>query len=166
MLRVGIDLDGVVFDFNGRMLVEFAKREIYFSSVEEMQRQIPKDNNLILLHRKIRAEKGFFRNLDLLPGALEYISLLRQKYDVYFVSTPELTNPTCCEDKLHGIASTFGSELLCKTIFTNDKTLVRMDVLIDDKEVITGCVEPCFVHIYFTSWNGDVLEAVSRCSVN
>lgn len=161
MLRVGIDLDGVVFDFDGRMLAEFAKRGIYFSSVQEMQTQIPKDHNLVLLHRKIRAERGFFRDLDLLPGALEHVLLLKERYDIYFVSTPEVNNPTCCEDKLHSIASIFGPELLCKTIFAHDKTLVRVDVLIDDKEVITGCLPPSFKHIHFTSWSEDVLKAVS-----
>lgn len=162
MLRVGIDLDGVIFDFDGRMLQEFAKRGIYFSSTQEMQKEIPKDHNLILLHRKIRAEKGFFRDLDLLPGALEHVLQLKKNHDIYFISTPEVTNPTCCQDKLHGIASIFGEDMLCKTIFTHDKTLIRVDVLIDDKEVITGCLKPSFVHIHFTSWNKDVLDTIAK----
>ncbi|SPN78967.1 5'-3'-deoxyribonucleotidase [Cedratvirus Zaza IHUMI] len=172
MLRVGIDLDGVVFDFDGRMLQEFSKRGICFSSTQEMQETIPKHNNLILLHRTIRAERGFFRNLDLLPGALEHVIQLKQNYDIYFVSTPELTNPSCCDDKLHNIVSAFTpvlgedgvKSLLQKTILTHDKTLVRVDVLIDDKPLITGCLKPSFIHIHFTSWSEQVLKAVAQCS--
>jgi 5'(3')-deoxyribonucleotidase len=164
MLRVGIDLDGVVFDFNSRMLREYSKLDIHFSSVQEMEEKVPKDNSLVLLHRKIRAQRGFFRNLDLLPGALEYVTYLKQNYDLYFVSTPELSNPSCCEDKLDNIASVFGQDMLCKTILTSDKTLVRVDVLIDDKKVISGRLQPTFTHIHFTNWNEQVLETVARLS--
>ena len=162
MLRVGVDLDGVVFDFNSRMLQEFAKLGIQFSSAQEMDEKVPKDKVFTLLHRKIRARTGFFRNLNLIPGSLEYVNLLRREYDVYFVSTPEYNNPTCCEDKLHDIVQNFGSDMLHKTIFTTDKTLVRVDFIIDDKKVITGALQPCFKHIHFTSWNENVLQAISR----
>lgn len=160
MLRIGVDLDGVMFDFDGRMLEEFAKLGINFSSAEEMNAKVRSSHEFTLLHRKIRAREGFFRRLQLLPRAKDYLEKLREKHDVYLVSMPEVSNLSCYKDKLENIAFYLGEDMVAKTILTTDKTLVSLHILIDDRKVIKGCMKPTFHHIHFQSWTDKIMDEV------
>jgi 5'-nucleotidase len=77
--------------------------------------------------------------------------------DQFFCSTPTWSNPGCVPGKLASLAKDLGPEWQNRLILTHDKTLVRGDVLIDDKPVITGAHTPVWQHVMFDQdYNGHI----------
>lgn len=94
---------------------------------------------------------GFYRDLEPREGAFEALhEMLDAGHNVMMCSTPSVYNPTCASDKLWWMERHGGLELAKRTIMTLDKTVVRGDVLIDDKDVITGSMAPEWTRIV---WN-------------
>ena len=80
---------------------------------------------------------GIFALMDPIPGAIEAVHKLAEKYDVYILSTAPWKNPTALNDKLAWVKKYFGGEkgdvLYKRIIFTHHKDLCRGDYLIDDR---------------------------------
>ncbi|MBO7648883.1 MAG: hypothetical protein J6S48_05975, partial [Bacteroidales bacterium] len=53
---------------------------------------------------------GIFALMDPMPGAIEAVHKLAEKYDVYILSTAPWKNPTACNDKLAWVKKYFGGE--------------------------------------------------------
>jgi 5'(3')-deoxyribonucleotidase len=100
---------------------------------------------------------GFYRNLEPVEGSVRALhEMLNDNLEVFLCSTPSLDNPTCASDKLAWVGEHFGREIAKRTILTLDKTMVHGDVLIDDKDVITGLRQPSWTRIVFDrAYNGD-----------
>lgn len=82
---------------------------------------------------------GFYRHIAPIDGARTALKgLLRAGHDVRIVTSPWVSNPTCASDKLNWVVEHYGSRWAQRVIITTDKTLVRGDILIDDKPVISG----------------------------
>lgn len=76
-------------------------------------------------------EKGFFRDLPVIDGAVEAVKKLQQKYEVYIVSAAmEFRNSL--EDKLDWLAEHFPFIDWKHIIFCGDK-IVNVDIMIDDR---------------------------------
>lgn len=75
---------------------------------------------------------GFFRNLEPIKDALYYISLLEEKYDIWFLTRPSVLNPLCYTEKREWIEKYFGIEKCHKLILSPDKSLLKGEYLIDD----------------------------------
>jgi 5'-nucleotidase len=98
----------------------------------------------------IMQEPGFYRSLDPIPGAREALkAALKAGHDVRIVSSPFISNPTCASDKLDWIIRHYGKHWASRLVLTNDKTIVHGDLLVDDKPVITGSMEPTWTHVLF-----------------
>lgn len=111
--------------------------------------------------RQVMTDPDFYQYIPVIPGAVDAIRALRERgHEVFFVTAPYLTNPTCASAKLAWVAEHFGGEMAKRTIITIDKTTVRGDVLIDDKPVITGAFEPLWKRIVFGEYryNQDVTD--------
>lgn len=76
---------------------------------------------------------GFFRNLKPFNGAQAFVRALfrSQQYDIYILTKPVFDSPISYTEKVEAIALHF-PYLLNKIILTQDKGLVRGDILIDD----------------------------------
>lgn len=99
---------------------------------------------------QIMQEPGFYSGLEPIPGAREALKgALAAGHDVRIVSSPYISNPTCASDKLAWITKHYGSHWASRLVLTNDKTIVHGDILIDDKPVITGSMEPSWSHVVF-----------------
>lgn len=108
-----------------------------------------KDEKRII--EKVMREPGFYRFLRAVPGARTALRQIRDAgHDIRFVSAPYVSNPTCASDKLAWIERHYGASWAQRVILTTDKTLVRGDVLIDDRPDITGAAVPEWEHIVFT----------------
>ena len=78
-----------------------------------------------------------FAKMDPMPGAIEAVRKLAEKYDVYILSTAPWKNPTALNDKLEWVKIHFGGEkdspFYKRLIFTHHKDLCHGDYLIDDR---------------------------------
>jgi 5'(3')-deoxyribonucleotidase len=76
-------------------------------------------------------EKGFFRDLPVIEGAVDAVKALQQKYDVYIVSAAmEFKNSL--EDKVEWLAQHFPFISWKQIVFCGDK-IVDVDIMIDDR---------------------------------
>ena len=81
---------------------------------------------------------GVFALMNPMPGALEAVDKLKEKYDLYILSSSPWENPTALGDKLAWVKKYFGGEgsdnvFFRKVIFSSVKNLSRGDILIDDR---------------------------------
>lgn len=99
----------------------------------------------------IMNKPGFYRSLEPIEGAVEALNaMINEGHQVDIVTSPWIKNETCASDKLAWIEQHFGEGWGKRMTITSDKTLVRGDVLIDDKPEITGKYDPLWEHVYFT----------------
>ena len=67
-------------------------------------------------------------------GAIEAICALKEKYDVYILSTAPWNNSSAWSDKLNWVKQYLGEMCYKRLILTHHKKLNRGDYLIDDRE--------------------------------
>jgi len=149
-------MDGVIADFEG----DFLKRwkvlhpEKEFIPLEErkgfyVRDQYPEKYKDHV--QEIYLSPGFYRNLPPLPGAIKALREIKNILNNVFLCTspmlPKYEN--CVLEKFHWVYEHLGSEWVDNIILTRDKTIVKGDILIDDKPVIKGSVEPEWEHIIY-----------------
>lgn len=110
---VYIDMDGVTADYDAHKHL----------TIEE-------DPN----GAECKVPEGYFKNLPLIDGALEAITILSRSYDVYFLSTPQWSNPCCWKEKREWVGEHFGEVMFKRLILTHNKGLLKGDYLIDDRK--------------------------------
>jgi len=74
-----------------------------------------------------------FQDLDLIEGASEAIEKIKDKYDIYFLSTPMCNVPESYSGKRKWIKKHFGEWADKRLILTHRKDLCIGDILIDDR---------------------------------
>ena len=114
----------------------------------ELEADYP-DYPLEEVHAIYRAA-GFYRNLKPIAGAVHAMrELLASGHDVRICTAPAST-PYCGIEKYEWTVEYFGQAFADRMILTKDKTLVRGQILIDDKPQITGCCDPEWTHVLYT----------------
>lgn len=111
MKKVYVDMDGVLCNF------------------DDASRQAIIDNPT---QRYPQSQWGFFLKLEEMPGAIEGIRKLEEKYDVWILTRPSFNNVNSFTEKAQWVWDHLGFEILKKTIMCGDKSLVKGDYLIDD----------------------------------
>lgn len=78
---------------------------------------------------------GFFSKMKPMPGAIEAVNELAEKYDCYILTTAPWNNPTALQDKLDWIKRYFPRTFHKRVIFTHQKNLCFQPgaYLIDDR---------------------------------
>ena len=141
---VYIDMDGVLADFKS------ALTKISPELTDEFAGQ----------HDNI---PGIFSLMDPVPGAIEAVYALKDKYDLYILSSSPWENPTALGDKLAWVKKYFGDEkdslFYKKVIFSSVKHLSRGDILIDDRTA-NGAGDFEGEHVLFGSRDFPDWEAV------
>ena len=93
---------------------------------------------------------GFIRNLPPVPGAIEaFKELLALGLDLRICTSPLTQFENCVAEKYLWVEKHLGRDATNRLILTKDKTLVRGDLLIDDKPQITGAAKPVWKQILF-----------------
>ena len=101
--------------------------------------------------RFVMNDSGFYARMEPTPGGREAVEgMAALGFDIAFCSTPTHTNPTCASDKYDWVTEHFGSHWADQVNLTHDKTRVIGDILIDDKDVITGSRIPTWRQVFFT----------------
>ena len=76
---------------------------------------------------------GLFALMDPMPGAIDAVHRLAEKYDVYILSTAPWKNPSAWSDKVLWVTKYFDDVFHKRMIITHRKDLVEGDYLIDDR---------------------------------
>lgn len=164
MTRILVDMDGVIADW-GHAYGE--SLDLFGDEAANIPRH--KDQRSFDLHAgrtdrekaiigAVMIEPGFYSRLRPVKGAKEALkAMVEAGHDVRIVTSPWVSNPTCASDKLNWVVKHYGSHWGPRVIITADKTLVRGDILIDDKPEIHGDMEPEWEHVLFDQpYNRDV----------
>ena len=87
-----------------------------------------------------QSQPGFFLGLDPIPGAIEAVKKIMadDRYTVWVVTAPSVQNPLCYTEKRLWIEKHFGMELVHNMIIAPDKSRVKGDYLIDDRNIGNG----------------------------
>lgn len=101
---------------------------------------------------------GFFLNLPLIEGALDGFREMWFTKGLYVTvcSSPLSRNKYCIPEKLKWLASRFegdlGEKIKERAIIIKDKSLVRGDILVDDRPSFSDRLEfePSWEHVLFT----------------
>ena len=150
-ITILIDMDGVIVDWDkGFRDIWRDRSPIWRSNSYLMQECVPIEFKAEAT--TIPRQPGFFAQLPPYENAIESVKRISciPGLRVLICTSPLLANPTCFQDKLFWITRHFGPEWLEKVVFTRDKTVVRGDIIIDDKpDVSVGAEDPTWIHAVF-----------------
>ncbi|CAK6438510.1 unnamed protein product [Pipistrellus nathusii] len=160
-VRVLVDMDGVLADFEGGLLRAFRRRfpEEPHVPLEQRRGFFAREQYRAL--RPDLADKlasvyespGFFLDLEPIPGALEAMQEMQAMPDteVFICTSPLIKYEHCVGEKFSWVDKHLGPQFVERIVMTRDKTVVSGDLLIDDKDTILGQEEsPAWEHILFT----------------
>jgi len=154
-MRILVDMDGVLADF------ERGFEEAWRATYPDLPVVPAAERRHLLVQDEYPPEwrghvhaifhaPGFFRTLPPVPGgrgALE--ALLALGCDVRLCSTPLLDYRHCVVEKYEWVERELGPAWLDRLILTRDKTIIRADVLIDDRPQLDGTDAPTWEHILY-----------------
>ncbi|XP_039595261.1 5'(3')-deoxyribonucleotidase, cytosolic type-like [Polypterus senegalus] len=168
-VRVLVDMDGVLADFETSLYKNYRSRYPDEPSIEPNDRRgfLAGDQYAAIrpdLRPKIASiyeTPGFFLNLEPIPGAIEAMKEMSnlKNTDVFICTSPLMKYEHCVQEKYTWVEKHLGPEFVERLILTRDKTVVWGDLLIDDKDRITGVEpNPSWEHIVFTCCHNTHLD--------
>ncbi len=152
---ISIDMDGVIADFEKGFLNKFKEKypeEKYIPLDKRttfyMEDQYPE--NLRELIKSIYIEPNFFKTLPIILGSLEALTEIEKLgHNVIICTSPLSKYENCVLEKYQWIENNFGKEWIKKIVLTKDKTIIKSDLLIDDRPEIKGIHNPVWEHIIY-----------------
>lgn len=92
---------------------------------------VNKDNYLIIRDKIFK--KGFFRDIEVMPDAIEVVKKLHDKYEVFIVSAA-MEFPNSLQEKYDWLTEHFPFISWKNMVLCGDKSIISADVMIDDHE--------------------------------
>ncbi|MES2808826.1 MAG: 5'(3')-deoxyribonucleotidase [Bacteroidota bacterium] len=133
-LSIAIDMDEVIADPIDKFITLYQRDHGYNYTLDQMHGKefgelLPPELTLSL--REYLNQKGFFRDLKVIPDSQEVIAELTKKYDVYIVSAAT-EFPLSLEDKQAWLGDHFPFISWTNIMFCGHK-IVNTDIMIDDR---------------------------------
>jgi 5'-nucleotidase len=150
-----IDMDNTLADFEKAFLAAWCKKypdELHIPLEERRSFHVTDDypEDLGDKIRDICHSKGFVFNLPPAIGGVDAVNtMLQQGHDVRFCTSHFTEYDPSVLEKFQWVDKHFGKTFVDKIVLTRDKTLVKGDILIDDKPIITGIATPTWEHILY-----------------
>ena len=155
-MRILIDMDGVISDFDGEFLKRWRERypDKVYVPLEERTSFYVKDSYPEELHslvKEILLEPGFFRDMMPMAGAKDALKEMEQMgLELFICTSPLSAYKNCVLEKFEWVDRELGDDWVSRIVLTKDKTLVKADYIIDDKAEITGVESsPEWEHIIY-----------------
>lgn len=153
-----VDMDNTLVNFD----LEFGKRWVAARPSDsldmitkrkhfELEQNFSSDLKPLAI--EIMSQAGFFIAFEPQPYAIEAIKEMSEAgLEIFFCTAPlPFQYETCVAEKFAWVRKWFGEEWLRRIIITRDKTVVKGQILIDDKPLVKGaCDEPEWQHIVFS----------------
>nr|KAF6457917.1 5', 3'-nucleotidase, cytosolic [Rousettus aegyptiacus] len=148
-VRVLVDMDGVLADFEAGLLQGFRRRfpgephvpldERRGFFAREQYRALRPD--LADKLASVYEAPSFFLDLEPIPGALDAMREMSamQDTEVFICTSPLRKYHHCVGEKYRWVEKHLGPQFVERIILTRDKTVVLGDLLIDDKDTIQAC---------------------------
>lgn len=134
--RIAIDMDDVMAATAKKILLLY--NTTFNKNIKE------EDFKTLSFHELVEQEKyevireeifkvGFFRDIEVMPDAIEVVKALHDKYEVFVVSAAT-EFPNSLKEKLEWLNEHFPFISWKNTVFCGDKSIVTADFMIDDHE--------------------------------
>ena len=132
--RIAVDMDEVLADPIAKFIKLYNRDydvplDLKITAGNELRLHVPEHAQFKI--REYINEKGFFRDLNVIPDAVEVMKELHTKYDVYIASAA-MEFPNSLQDKYDWLAEHFPFIGWQNIIFCGHK-IVDVDILIDDR---------------------------------
>jgi 5'-nucleotidase len=139
MVTALIDMDGVLTDLDRLLFNKCIEEGLTFEidGVHQQTKRYLVDHLSPRRAQRGRArwfleQEGWFRNLPVMPGAVDGIAEMEDAgWDVWVCTKPLEDNPWCASEKFQWLCEYFPS-LKKKLIIAPDKSLIKGDFLLDD----------------------------------
>ncbi|SEN81270.1 5'(3')-deoxyribonucleotidase [bacterium A37T11] len=132
--RIAVDMDEVMADTHAKFLNLYFQDYGIPKNIEQLPGKELHENLPIEIQDKwfyYINQKGFFRDLPVMPGAQEILKALTEHYEVYVVSAA-IEFPNSMNDKLEWLEEFFPFINWTHILFTGHK-IVDTDIMIDDR---------------------------------
>lgn len=152
-----IDQDGVLADFEQGFLDAWRSRypDRPFIPPADRTTFYIRDQYPAKFHADVMGiieSPGYYRNLPIVPGAKTAVeAMCAAGHQVYICTSPRSNHRNCVEEKYDWVLQHLGPELLQRLVLTRDKTLVKGDILIDDRPEIGGQLKPEWRQVLFAT---------------
>ncbi len=135
MIRIAIDMDDVLAYSAEKAAEAFIRDHGFGPSHADLQGKHLQDTVPPEYSKKIVSyfyQKGFLRDVPVMPDSQEVVRQLYEKYEVFIVSAA-LEMPFSLEDKYFWLEQHFPYIHWKRIVFCGDKSIINADILIDDR---------------------------------
>lgn len=155
-MRLLIDMDGVIADFDRKVVEVYKKKypQKWCVSLDERQNFYIEEDFYEEVRdaiKEIYTSPGFYESLHPIRGSLEALSEMDGLDIQAFICTSPLSKyENCVTEKYRWVDRHLGKAWVKKIIMTKDKTLIKADILVDDKPSVTGVEIPSWKHVLYS----------------
>eukprot|EP00403_Amphidinium_massartii_P035295 CAMPEP_0178439866 /NCGR_PEP_ID=MMETSP0689_2-20121128/36418_1 /TAXON_ID=160604 /ORGANISM="Amphidinium massartii, Strain CS-259" /LENGTH=661 /DNA_ID=CAMNT_0020062491 /DNA_START=104 /DNA_END=2086 /DNA_ORIENTATION=+ len=151
-----VDLDGTLVDWDAGFYKAWGDRPLVDRASYQIEKCVPPQ--FMQEAVQLFCSKGFFTNLPPMEGGIEALKeMAASGFEVFLCSSPLADSRYSAQEKWEWVREHLGDAWVNRLILTTDKTVVRGDILIDDKPVISGLQRPHWTQVLFDApYNQDV----------